>query len=99
MSRDEGFPTATIEAMYCGVPVITSDIPQFKEQVDEGLNGFTVSLGDTNKLAETIQKMIEIDRDSYASLQEESSKKFKELSLQNVCKELYSIYKNLEKSA
>ncbi|MEZ4818081.1 MAG: glycosyltransferase family 4 protein [Flavobacteriaceae bacterium] len=43
-SRSEGFATVIVEAMYCGTPVITSNIPQFSEQVIENKNGFMFPL-------------------------------------------------------
>ncbi|RSK41509.1 glycosyltransferase family 4 protein [Mangrovimonas spongiae] len=99
MSRNEGFPTATIESMYCGVPVITSDIPQFREQISEGTNGFIVPLGDAVELSKTIKNIHEIKATEYHKLSEGALNSFKELSLQNVCKQIYNIYKDLLKSA
>lgn len=99
MSRDEGFPTATIEAMYCGVPVVTSDIPQFKEQVREGLNGFIVGVGNSEALSRMINKVHGINDEDYQKLSEGALNSFKEISLQNVCKEVYDIYKKLNQSA
>lgn len=99
MSRDEGFPTATIEAMYCGIPVITSDISQFKEQVKEGTNGFLVSAENSNELTTRLEKLMDIDENEYSALSNNALTSFKELSLQNVCKQIYDIYKDLLKSA
>lgn len=95
MSRNEGFPTATIEAMYCGVPVITSDIPQFKEQVQDCYNGYLISLDDYMGLANKMQSLLLIQNNEYLELSNGASNSFKELSLKNVCKELISIYRNL----
>lgn len=99
MSRDEGFPTATIESMYCGIPVITSDISQFKEQVREDINGFIVGVGNSEALSRMINKVHGINDEDYRKLSEGALNSFKELSLQNVCRELYGIYKKLNQSA
>jgi glycosyltransferase involved in cell wall biosynthesis len=95
MSRNEGFPTATIEAMYCGVPVITSDIPQFKEQLKQGYNGYLIPLEDYNALAKKLDSLKDISKEDYDVLCEGAINSFKELSLQNVCKKLISIYKQI----
>ena len=98
MSRNEGFPTATIEAMYCGLPVITSDIPQFKEQVLEGINGFTVPVDNDNELLKCLISTMDMDENEYLKLQKGALSSFKELSLSEVCSNLYNIYQNLTKS-
>lgn len=42
-SFEEGTPTAMMEAMSCGVPVITSACNEFDEIVEEGISGYVVS--------------------------------------------------------
>lgn len=95
MSRNEGFPTATIEAMYCGIPVITSDIPQFKEQVVEGVNGYIVPLNDSEALKAKFTGLMHISEAEYLKLQQGALNSFKELSLRQVCDELIHIYRKL----
>ncbi len=95
MSRNEGFPTATIEAFYCGIPVITSDIPQFREQVEEGVNGFMVPMEDVNKLKSKLEEAIQMEELDYLKLQQGALNSFKELSLSSICIELIETYKNL----
>ena len=95
MSRNEGFPTATIEAFYCGIPVITSDIPQFREQVEEGVNGFMVPMEDVNKLKSKLEEAIQMEELHYLKLQQGALNSFKELSLSSICIELIETYKNL----
>ncbi len=94
-SRSEGFPTVTIEAMFCGVPVLTSDIPQFKEQVKDGVNGFLVPLGNVNYLANKIVELKNTSNSDYNKLVEGALNSFKNLSLKNVSKEIITIYKQL----
>jgi len=92
-SRSEGFPTVTLEAMYCGTPVLTSDIPQFKEQVVEGFNGYTFSLENKDSIPAFLNEQLKPTKD-YSKLKEGSLNSFKELSLTKVCSRLLKIYSN-----
>lgn len=91
-SRSEGFATVIVEAMYCGTPVITSDIPQFKEQVVENENGFTFPLDKPEKLTELLGNLLQISPSQYQALSLKSKASFKQISLETVCKELLEIY-------
>jgi len=95
MSRNEGFPTATIEAMYCGLPVLTSDIPQFREQVTNGVNGYTSPMDDITALKNALLKLKNLPEKEYQLLQEGALKSFKELSLQQVCQTIMETYRKL----
>ena len=95
LSRNEGFPTATIEAMYCGVPVLTSDIPQFKEQVTEGINGYTVPLENIDATVAKMSELAEIDSEKYRSLQQGALQSLEAFSLEKVCANLIDVYRNV----
>jgi glycosyltransferase involved in cell wall biosynthesis len=45
ISRWEGFPRSTLEAMRAGLPCIVSDVGGAAEAIEEGVNGFTVARG------------------------------------------------------
>lgn len=91
-SRSEGFPTVTVEAMFCGTPVITSDIPQFLEQVRDTENGFVFPLDQPEKLVGVMQKAIAISPAQYKNMQEAAINSFKELALDRVCQRLLKEY-------
>lgn len=95
MSRAEGFATATTEAFFCHVPVVTSDIDNFKEQVEEGENGFIVPLGDSDALTEKLKELSKIKVEEYEKLVKGASVSFKEAALSTVCSEIIGIYKEL----
>jgi len=95
MSRSEGFPTATIEAMYCGIPILTSDIPQFKEQVVEGKNGYMVPLEDPDALKEALLRLIKLPQEQYEELSNGALESFRTLSLNSICDQLVHIYKTI----
>ena len=57
-SLKEGFGVAAVEAFACARPVIASNVGGIPEIVTDGLNGFLVSPGNIQELADTIIKMI-----------------------------------------
>lgn len=75
----EGFPLVIIEAMSCGLPVISSDCPCGpKDIIANGKNGFLVPCGNTTTLAERICQLIEDSslRDKMGKNALETSKKY-----------------------
>lgn len=55
-SRWEGLPTALIEALYCGPPIIATDCPSGpREILADGKYGSLVSVGDVMALASAIE--------------------------------------------
>lgn len=53
-SRVEGFGIALVEAMLCGLPVLCSDIPAFREIVTEDASGFFFPVGNTLAISQII---------------------------------------------
>jgi glycosyltransferase involved in cell wall biosynthesis len=59
-SRFEGLPGALIQAMACGAPVVSTDCPSGpSEIIDSGSNGFLVPVGDDEKLAASIENLLD----------------------------------------
>jgi glycosyltransferase involved in cell wall biosynthesis len=95
MSRAEGFATATTEAFFCGLPVVTSDIDNFKEQVTVGENGYTVPLENAEALYERIQHVVNLPAEEYDRMSRNALNSFRSASLEEVCSSIYSIYQDL----
>lgn len=56
-SIHEGLPNVMLEAMYLGKPVVvTRSIPYISQVVHDGVNGYTVPVGDCEKLADAMMK-------------------------------------------
>lgn len=56
-SKREGLPVASLEAMYCGLPLLTSDIRGLCDINVQGENGFLYTPEDVNGFAEGIKKL------------------------------------------
>jgi glycosyltransferase involved in cell wall biosynthesis len=57
-SYREGLPKSTLEAMACGLPVVTTNVPGCRETVREGENGFMVPPKDAGALAMALRRLI-----------------------------------------
>lgn len=97
-TRNEGFPTSTIESMYCGVPVLVSDIPQTKEQVKDGINGFIIPVNNVLALQNKMKELVTIGDEDYKIIVSNTLTFYKDISLTNVCNELIKIYRSLIKN-
>jgi glycosyltransferase involved in cell wall biosynthesis len=54
-SLSEGIPTAMLEAMACGLPVVVTDCGGVREAVDDGVEGFVVPLRDPARAADALR--------------------------------------------
>jgi len=58
-SLSEGISNAVLEAMSCGVPVVTTDCGGMREAITNGVEGFVVPIMDPQALAEVLFKLAE----------------------------------------
>ncbi len=59
VSPNEGFSCALSEAMAVGLPAVVSDIPANSQLVQDGVQGFTVDVGDTDAIARCFRQLSE----------------------------------------
>ena len=60
----EGFPLVIVEAMSCGLPIVSYECPCGpKDIIKEGCDGFLVQLGDETMLAKKLCHLIENERE------------------------------------
>lgn len=57
-SRHEAYPIALIEAKVLKRPIVCTDFDGADEQIENGVNGIIVPVGDTEKLTEELSKLI-----------------------------------------
>lgn len=60
-SYNEGLPVAILEAMSYGLPVISTDVGDITDAVKEDENGYLISPGDVDSLADRLVKVKEED--------------------------------------
>nr|WP_274517507.1 glycosyltransferase [Fortiea contorta] len=58
-SYSEGLPQVFMEAMTAGLPVISTNLPQMQEVIDDGVTGFLIPPGNRDKLAQKMQILID----------------------------------------
>lgn len=57
----EGWPTAIVEAISCGKPVVTTNVSGARQMVLDGRNGFVLNERNPTKFAEAIVHALEMD--------------------------------------
>ena len=54
-SAREGLPKSLIEALACGIPIITTDVPGCREVVENGFDGILIPYGEASSLKHGIE--------------------------------------------
>lgn len=69
VSRSEGMPAVAIESIFCGVPVILTDVGDIKDIFIHGENALLVPVGDKRALLAAIKRIL-TDDELYAVLRD-----------------------------
>ncbi len=96
-SRTEGYGMVLVEAMSCGVPVVSTDAPFGpSEIIDHGVDGVLVANGDPEALADGICRMIELTPDERQAFGRAARAKSIERSVPAVAAEWTKLLDELE---
>jgi colanic acid/amylovoran biosynthesis glycosyltransferase len=57
-SHSEGIANAVLEAMACGLPVVTTDCGGMREAITNGVDGYVVPLRDPEAMADALETLI-----------------------------------------
>lgn len=95
-SKREGLPVASLEAMFCGLPLVTSNIRGLTDIMEEGVTGYMYAPDDVDGFVEGIKKLTDD-----GSMRKTIEKKNKEVVIpycvENTSAEVYRLLCRLEK--
>jgi glycosyltransferase EpsD len=57
-SYHEGLPIAALEAMYCGVPVVVSNIRGLVDVIEDGVTGYLCEPNDSDAFAQKMSTLL-----------------------------------------
>ena len=63
-----GFPTKVVESMSCGTPMITTRTSDLSSYIEDGKNGFFVSLDDNEALIRQLTKILSLNKNDIRAI-------------------------------
>jgi glycosyltransferase involved in cell wall biosynthesis len=57
-TENDVFPSAVVEAMACGLPLVTTPVGAIKEIIEDGRNGLLVAPRDGNALSRALDRLL-----------------------------------------
>lgn len=96
-SRFEGFGMVIVEAMQCGVPVVSFDCPKGpSEIIKHNEDGILVKNGDVDAFADALLELIQ-DKEKRIRMAKEAVKNVKRYTIDEIGKEWESLLENINK--
>ena len=93
-SANESFGLAALEAMACGVPVIASNAGGLPELVIDGKTGFSIEIGDIEKMAEKSLLLLE-NPELHAKISQQAFDSAKTYAIEKVVPRYESYYEEV----
>ena len=91
----EGFPNVILEALCCGLPVVSTDcLTGPGEIINSGENGFLVSVGDYAALADRIAELLKTNKTA-VTIRKNGSKRVREFGIQEKASEWSKVLNSL----
>ena len=92
------FPNAALEALACGLPVITTDACGAAELIEEGVNGWVLASGQTSQVGEAMRKAAVLDDTQWHSMSQAARHTADPYSLAALSEALLALYRSLGSS-
>ncbi len=93
-SETETFGLAALEAMACGVPVITTNAGGLPEVVQDNLSGYCCRVGDYECMGERAVSLLE-DEEKWAVFSQNARKRAEDFSMDNVIPIYEELYRKM----
>lgn len=91
----EGLPKSLLEAMACGLPIVTTDAPGCREVVTDADNGFLVPVRNAKVLAAALEKLIRDPALRQRMGQRSRARALAEFSQEQVIAETLQLYQEM----
>ncbi len=92
-STFEGMPSVVLQAMACGLPVVSTKVFGSEDLIKDGQNGYLVDIGDFNMIAEKIYYLFN-NKNRIIQMGDESLRIVQEYNWENIAKKFIDYYKN-----
>ncbi|MDT8443886.1 MAG: glycosyltransferase family 4 protein [Desulfuromonadales bacterium] len=97
-SRIDNLPNTCIEAMACGKVVIGTRGASFEQLIVDGENGFLVDIDSSGQLLSAMEKLLNMDEKSRATMGSRAAATIQRLTPELICEQLEEFYRNCLRS-